>query len=115
MPSSFTPKSIRRSWISCARARSASEKTKVFPPARDSSHSSSIQLFSVGESRCDRAMNSWVSISYSHRLPRTVGHRLPLRDECFEFRIRLFGEHQHQLDIFIALVAARSVRAAALS
>src|SRR3979409_1921604 len=114
MPSSFTPKSIRRSWISCARARSASEKTKVFPLARGSSHSSSIQLFSVGESRCDRVMNSWISISHSHRLPRTVGHRLPLGDECFEFRIRLFGAHQHQLDIFIALAAVRTWRAASL-
>ena len=50
-------------------------------------------------------MNSWVSII---TIPSIAADCIPpaaTPHECFEFRIRLFRKHQHQLDIFIALAA----------
>src|SRR3954452_15264323 len=106
MPSSFTPRSCRRSRMSCALARSISEKLGVRPSSWGRSHPACIHCCSTSASNWTIAWNSRVSISCLRCLARIGGlSRPPLRNESLQLRIGTFRQHHLQRDEFVAFTA----------
>jgi len=107
MPSSFTPSRLR-SWISCARAISMSEKLQRSFSRRGRANPRG-PMHPAPRRRAERGREirapPW---SHLHSLARDVGLRPPLGDEPLELRIGFFRERHLERDIFVAPATGRT-------
>src|SRR4029453_6589832 len=111
MPSSLTPKSSRRSRMSCARERSTSENISSGSVCGGTSQPASIQASSKWCSRRVRIRNSWTEIISNLQVPAGVLSlpRLPAAREFLDLRIDLLRQHDLERHVLVAMrfVAAR--------
>src|SRR5258708_31796189 len=115
-PSSLTPRSSRKSRMSCARARSTSENMGSGAVCGGTSHPAAIQVSTACCSTRARITNSWIEIiqasndsSLQVRAGIVVLARLPALHELFELRIEPLRQDKLEGHVFIsvALVASR--------